>query len=184
MMNSYTRETLEVRPVFDMELLLGLLDEKRLGGQTLEDLAEAWERWLPLLHALKLETGKGRYLALWLDPAVEDEIDEEWKKSAEYGYRLSALAQTMCQCALYQLMPEVEEAGCAPAPQPTAALREALETEGLPYQEVTHSMLPKFSVLTPYPFHGACDICHLRADCPKANGQSGQFRSFEIGGGK
>ena len=64
-MNSYTREKLEVRPVFDMELRLGLLDEKRLGGQTLEDLAEAWERWLPLLHALKLETGKGRYLALW-----------------------------------------------------------------------------------------------------------------------
>ncbi len=183
-MNSYTKETLDVRPVFDLELMLGLLDEKRLGGQTLEDLADAWERWLPLLHALKLETGKGRYLALWLDTAVEDEVDAEWKRSAEHGYRLSALAQTMCQCALYQLMPEVEDAGCAPAPRPTAALCEALEAEGLPYQEVTHSMLPKFSILTPYPFHGACDICYLRAECPKANGRSEQFRTFEIGGGK
>ena len=43
-------------------------------------------------------------------------------------------------------------------------------------------MLPKFSVLTPYPFHGACDICYLRRECPKANGQASEFRSFEIGG--
>ena len=43
-MNSYTKEKLDVRPVFDLELMLGLLDEKRLGGQTLEDLADAWER--------------------------------------------------------------------------------------------------------------------------------------------
>lgn len=181
-MNSYTKETLQVRPIFDFELLMSLLSEKRLGGKVLEELAEAWERWLPKLHALKLETGKGRYLALWLDQDVEKEVDEEWAKSSEYGYRLSALAQTMCQCAVYQLMPEVEEAGCAPAPQPTAALREALTAEGLDYQDVTHSMLPKFSVLTPYPFHGACDICYLRKECPKANGQGNQFRSFEIGG--
>lgn len=181
-MNNYTKETLPVRPVFDFELLLGLLQEKRLGGKVVEELADTWERWLPLLHALKLETGKGRYLALWLDPAVEQEVDGNWARSSEEGYRLSALAQTMCQCALYQLMPEVEDAGCAPAPQPTATLCEALTAEGLDYQEATHSMLPKFSVLTPYPFHGACEICYLRKECPKANGQAGQFRSFEIGG--
>ncbi len=181
-MNSYTKETLQVRPIFDFELLLSLLSEKRLGGKVLEEMADAWERWLPKLHAIKLETGKGRYLALWLDQDVEKEVDEEWSKSAEYGFRLSALAQTMCQCAVYQLLPEAEEAGCAPAPQPTAALREALAAEGLDYQDVTHSMLPKFSVLTPYPFHGACDICYLRKECPKANGQSNQFRSIEIGG--
>jgi len=182
-MNSYTRVNLEVRPIFDFELLLGLLGEKRLGGQVLDDLAETWERWLPMLHAARLETGKGRYLALWLDAAVEDEVDAEWKKNNEYGFRLSALAQTMCQCALYQLMPEAEDAGCTPAPQPTAALREALDAEGLSYQDATHSMLPKYSVLTPYPFHGACEICFLRKECPKANGQSSQFRTFEIGRG-
>ena len=180
-MNSYTKETLQVRPIFDFELLLGLLSEKRLGGKVLEELADVWERWLPKLHAIKLETGKGRYLALWLEQDVEKEVDEEWAKSAEYGFRLSALGQTMCQCAVYQLMPEVEEAGCAPAPEPTAALREALAAEGLDYQDVTHSMLPKFSVLTPFPFHGACDICYLRKECPKANGQANQFRTFEIG---
>ena len=121
-MSTHTKEVLQVRPIFDFELLLGLLSETRLGGSVLEEMANTWERWLPKLHALKIETGKGRYLALWLDPEVEEEVDAERAKSAEYGYRMSALAQTMIQCAVYQLLPEVEEAGCAPAPQPTALL--------------------------------------------------------------
>ena len=109
-------------------------------------------------------------------------MDAERAKSVEYGYRMSALAQTMVQCALYQLLPEVEEAGCAPAPQPTGLLCDALEAEGLDYQEETHSILPKYSVLTPYPFRGACDICYLRKECPKANGQGNGITSFELGG--
>ena len=181
-MSTHTKEVLQVRPIFDFELLLGLLSETRLGGSVLEEMANTWERWLPKLHALKIETGKGRYLALWLDPEVEEEVDAERAKSAEYGYRMSALAQTMVQCAMYQLLPEVEEAGCAPAPQPTATLCDALAAEGLDYQHDTHSMLPKYSVLTPFPFRGACDICFLRKDCPKANGQAGGVTSFELGG--
>ena len=162
-MSTHTKEVLQVRPIFDFELLLGLLSETRLGGSVLEEMANTWERWLPKLHAIKIETGKGA-------------------KSAEYGYRMSALAQTMIQCAVYQLLPEVEEAGCAPAPQPTALLCDALAAEGLDYQEDTHSILPKYSVLTPYPFRGACDICYLRKECPKANGQGGGITSFELGG--
>ena len=91
-MSTHTKEVLAVKPFFDFELMLGLLSEKRLGGKVIEEMAETWERWLPKLHALKIETGKGRYLALWLDPDVEDEVDAERAKSAEYGYRLSALA--------------------------------------------------------------------------------------------
>ena len=181
-MSTHTKEVLSVKPFFDFELMLGLLSEKRLGGKVIEELADTWERWLPKLHALKIETGKGRYLALWLDRDVEEEVDAEYAKSSEYGYRMSALAQTMIQCATYQLLPEVEEAGCAPAPQPTALLCDALAAEGLDYQDETHSMLPKYSVLTPYPFRGACDICFLRKDCPKANGQGGGITSFELGG--
>ena len=105
--NTYTREELPVRPIFDMELLLGLLQETRLGGQVVEDLANAWERWLPLLHVLKLDTGKIRYLLIWLDESVEKEVDEAWAKSATEGFRLNALAQTMCMCTVYQAEPEV-----------------------------------------------------------------------------
>ena len=43
-MSEYNKEMPAVRPVFDMELMLGLLQETRLGGQVMESLADAWER--------------------------------------------------------------------------------------------------------------------------------------------
>lgn len=41
-MSEYSKEMPAVRPVFDMELMLGLLQETRLGGQVMESLADAW----------------------------------------------------------------------------------------------------------------------------------------------
>lgn len=38
-MSEYNKEMPAVRPVFDMELMLGLLQETRLGGQVMESLA-------------------------------------------------------------------------------------------------------------------------------------------------
>lgn len=179
----HSKEMLPLQPVFDIELMLGLLQEKRVGGQVMENLAQAWERWLPMLHAMKLELGKSRYLVIWLDEAVEKEVDETWASSPSDGFRLNALAQTMCMCAVYQILPEVEDAGCAPAPKPTEELRAALEAEGLPYQEPAGPTLcRRFSVLTHFPFKGACDICFLREDCPKANGRAESFSSVEIPG--
>ncbi|MCH5276553.1 MAG: hypothetical protein J1E80_01835 [Desulfovibrionaceae bacterium] len=182
-MSDYRKEMLAVQPIFDMELMLGLLQETRMGGQVMEGLADAWERWLPLLHAMSLEAGGKRYLAIWLDEAVEREVDENWKKSATGGFRLNALAQTMIMGAVYQLVPEVEQAGCAPAPAPTPALSGALEAEGVPYQEKGGSTLcRRFSVLTHMPFRGACDICHLRDHCPKAASHAESFHSVELPG--
>ena len=59
-MSNHTKEVLQVRPIFDFELMLGLLSETRLGGRVLEEMADTWERWLPKLHAIKLETSSDR----------------------------------------------------------------------------------------------------------------------------
>ena len=134
-MSEYNKEMPAVRPVFDMELMLGLLQETRLGGQVMESLADAWERWLPHLRAMILTVESKQYLAIWLDEDVEREVDDTWGRSATEGFRLNALAQTMIMGAVYQIVPEVEAAGCAPAPKPTSALGAALEAEGVPYQE-------------------------------------------------
>ncbi len=179
----YTKEIAEIRPACDLEILLGLMQETRVGGETMERLAGAWERWLAELHVMKLNTGKIRYLVVWLGEAVEREVDETWAASATEGFRLNALAQALCMAAVYQMLPEVEDAGCAPAPKPTDALRAALEAEGVPYQEPGGPTLcRRFSVLTHYPFRGACEICFLQADCPKANGQAESFHSVELPG--
>lgn len=182
-MSEYSKEVPAVRPVFDMELMLGLLQETRLGGQVMETLAEAWERWLPKLNILTLTTADGRYLVLWLNEDVEREVDEVWARSATEGFRLNALAQTLIMGAVYQVLPEVESAGCAPAPRPTPALAAALEAEGVPYQEPGGPTLcRRFSVLTHVPFRGACDICHLRDNCPKAAAHAESFHTVELPG--
>lgn len=182
-MSDYSKEMLAVRPVFDMELMLGLLQETRLGGQVMESLADAWERWLPHLRAMTLDTGGKRYLAVWLDEDVERDVDDTWNRSASEGFRLNALAQTMIMGAVYQVIPEVEAAGCAPAPKPTPALEAALAAEGAPYQEPGASTLcRRFSVLTHVPFRGACDICHLREACPKAVVNAESFHTVVLPG--
>lgn len=182
-MSQYAKEILPVSPSCDVELLMGLLQETRLGGQVMENLAKTWGRWLPELHVIKLDTGKIRYLVVWLGEAVEKEVDDVWARSASDGFRLNGLAQAMCMGAVYQCLPEVEGAGCAPAPKPTDALRAALEAEGIPYQEASGPTLcRRFSVLTHFPFRGACDICYLQKNCPKANGQSDSFHSVELPG--
>ena len=75
-MSGYSKEVLPVRPNFDMELFLGLLQEQRIGGQVMDNLADVWERWLPELHVMRLDTGKAPYLAIWLGETVEKDVDE------------------------------------------------------------------------------------------------------------
>ena len=110
-MSEYNKEMPAVRPVFDMELMLGLLQETRLGGQVMESLADAWERWLPHLRAMILTVESKQYLAIWLDEDVEREVDDTWGRSATEGFRLNALAQTMIMGAVYQIVPECGAAG-------------------------------------------------------------------------
>ena len=72
---------------------------------------------------------------------------------------------------VHNLLPEVEEAGCAPAPRPTDELADAREDEGVPYTVAGEPGLARrFAVVTPYPFKGGCEICALMKDCPKAGG--------------
>ncbi|MEG2140264.1 MAG: hypothetical protein RRY20_05700, partial [Bilophila sp.] len=75
--------------------------------------------------------------------------------------------------AVHEVVPEIEEAGCAPAPKPTAALRAALEAEGVPYKNDTDPTLSRrYAVVTHSPFKGGCEICVLQRDCPKGQGQN------------
>ena len=54
-------------------------------------------------------------------------MDKAWESSPSNAFLYNALAQTMCMAAVHAVIPEVQDAGCAPAPKPTAALREAQE---------------------------------------------------------
>ncbi len=169
-MADYTSEVVEIRPFLDMELLMSVSQESRVDGDTMDRMAELWERWSPKLEVRKLKVGKIQYLAVWLGDGVEEDIDAIWDESPSSAYLSGTLAQVLVMCAVNQLLPEVQDAGCAPAPKPTDGLVEAMEAEGCPYNELGTALSRKFAIVTHFPFKGACEICYLQKECPKGSG--------------
>lgn len=181
-MATYTTEILSITPRFDIEAVMDLLQEKRLGGQILEDLVKTFERWSKHLTCKKIQFEKNTYVVVWLDENVEKEIDEKWKNAPETSFRLNCIGQNLIMNTIYQILPEVESAGCAPCPAPNDDLAEALEAENIPYKEGEPTLIRRFSVLTTTPFQGSCEICYLKESCPKANAQGDSFHSVELPG--
>ena len=132
-MTAFTTEKIDVEPWFDMELFMGVSQETRLGGDVMDRFMTLWKNWLPHLTVKGIDTGKIKYLLVALDESVEQDVDKAWEGSPSNAFLYNALAQTMCMAAVHAVIPEVQDAGCAPAPKPTATLREALEAEGIPY---------------------------------------------------
>lgn len=181
-MANYTKEVLQIQPYFDMEAIMALLQETRLGGQVLEDMVNTFERVAKELNSVVLKTEKGDYLAVWLNEEAEKEADELFAQDPEKGFRFNCVGQAVIMNTVYQILPEVETAGCAPCPEPNDAIAEALKAENIPYLEGEPTLVRRFSVLTSLPFRGACEICYLKEACPKANGQSDSFHSVELPG--
>ena len=165
----HSAEHMEIHPYFDLELLMTISQETRLGGAATERLMRLWEQWMPELHALRVKAGAIEYLAVWLNEKVEEDIDKAWEESPSEAYLHNALAQVLCMSAVHGILPEIQDAGCAPAPRTTDALRAALAAEGLSY---TPSGTParRYAVVTHYPFKCGCEICNLQNACPKAQG--------------
>ncbi|MDL2307924.1 hypothetical protein LJC48_07925 [Desulfovibrio sp. OttesenSCG-928-C06] len=177
-MSQFSTEVLKVAPYMDIELLLENSQESRIEGGLMDRLAESWADWMPHLHARRIAIGKDSYLAVWLDKEIEDKIDDIWEDAPSEAYMFNSLAQTMCMCAIYDLLPEVAEAGCAPAPRPTLDLKLALEAEGLRHEDEENPALAlcrRYAVATYYPFRGGCDICDLSKECPKLQSGEGSY---------
>jgi hypothetical protein len=173
-MAEYSSKDLTAMPQFDLELLLNSSNETRIGGDLMDSLGNAWERWLASAKARQIETGDGGYLLAWLEERVEEEVDDKWEEAPSDAFMFNALAQVMCMGIVHALLPEVEDAGCAPAPRPTELLAAALEAEGVPYRMPGEpGLVRRYAVVTHYPFRGGCEICMLRKQCPKAGGDGG-----------
>lgn len=169
-MAAYNTEELQVTPYLDMELFLTNSQENRVDGKVMDDLLGKWESWMPHLRARRINAGGDSYLAVWLDEHVEDEVDDVWDDAPSEAFLYNALAQTLCMSAVHDLLPDVAEAGCAPAPRPTVELKTALEGESLRDEDEDSPELAlnrRYAVATYYPFRGGCDICHLKDMCPK-----------------
>lgn len=166
-MNAFTSHRIEINPFFDMELFMTLSQEQRVSGEVMERLELLWDKWLSHLEARRFDrTGRG-FLLVWLGREVEEEVDAAWAVSPSEGYRCNALAQALLMAALRELLPEIEEAGCAPAPSPSQALKNALAAEGVPYRGEGPALDRRYALLTPFPFKGGCGVCSLQQECPQ-----------------
>ncbi|MCL1986120.1 MAG: hypothetical protein FWG59_06715 [Betaproteobacteria bacterium] len=165
----HSAEHIEIHPYFDLELLMSMSQETRLGGAVTERLMRLWEQWVSEVHALRVKAGTIEYLAVWLNEKVEEDVDRAWDESPSEAYLHNSLAQVLCMSTVHGILPEIQDAGCAPAPRTTDALRAALAAEGLPYTP-SGTLARRYAVVTHYPFKGGCEICNLQHACPKAQG--------------
>lgn len=172
---------INVEPYFDLEDFLNFSHESRIEGDTLQALVNLWEGWLKLLQVQNLEGRQNSWLAVWLPQEVEQAIDAAWEESPSKGFLLNNLAQYMCMTAIQQLLPQAANGGCAPSPAPNADLQAALGECGLAGNEPGGHLLRRYAVLTYFPFKGGCEICNLRASCPKGSGND-NFASIVLPG--
>ena len=172
-MSGYKVAELTVRPAMDFELLLENSGTSRIEGRLMNELMDRWAAWAPHLQAKRLVAGQESYLAVWLDAAVEKAVDQLWGEAPSEAFFYNALAQTLCMSAIYDLLPEVSESGCAPAPGASVALKEALEGEGLRdraelgARAAGLALNRRYAVVTYYPFRGGCEVCDLQTECPR-----------------
>ncbi|MBQ7609144.1 MAG: hypothetical protein IJU76_14435 [Desulfovibrionaceae bacterium] len=163
---------LAIHPGFDLENFLAMSHESRIGGATLERLETLWEEWQEKLSACIIQAGKISYLAVWLPESVEDSVERAWKAQASEGFLIHCLAQFLCMTVIQDVLPEIEEGGCAPSPRPSETLRQTMAELGIPYKSETSALLSRtYAVLTHYPYKGGCEICHLKEQCPKGSGE-------------
>ncbi len=156
---------LAVEPDFDVSTFLFLAQIDQAGPQEMLAVLATWEKWLPLLKIHQLGERKGHVL-VYLDEAVEEEVDAIWKESPSEGFKHEAIAQTMIMGTLKALMPELGEKECAPVPEPTKPLRRTVEKLGLTMQE-SGALSRKYATITPYPHRYGCERCHLKGSCIK-----------------
>lgn len=162
-------EEIKATPWFELEDFMNFSKESRLDNATLEILGDYWEKWSRLLKAVRISGEEKSWLALWLPEEVERTVDEAWNAMPSKGFMLNNLAQYLCMAAVAELLPQVEDLGCAPTPHPDPVLRQGLHALGLASGD--GSLLGRYAVVTWHPFRGGCEKCALSRDCPKQRGE-------------
>lgn len=158
---------------FTLEDFMILSRSKRVEHDTGDIIEQVLPAWGPHLHARRIITtdrgGETGYMLVWLDETVEAEVNQAWEQSPSRAFILNTLAQALLTAALRVAVPDIATQGatvCAPVPTPNKTLRAALKEAGVPWEE--EAMLARqYAMLTYAPFKGSCDICFVKADCPK-----------------
>ena len=157
----------------DLEDFMVFSQHSRIDGGDMNKLLRLWTDWLNLVQACRISEDKKSWLAIWLPESVEKELDALWTESPSQGYLANTLAQFFCMSAVREALPQIAEAGCAPAPKPELALKDGLIKAGLDVDTETGNLKRRFAIVTWHPFRGGCEVCSLQQSCPKISGSAG-----------
>lgn len=180
-MSTILEEPIELQPWPDLEDFMAFSQESRIDGACMKELVKYWNKWKELLKSFQITDGKKSWLAVWLPKEVETEVDDSWTNSPSQAWLLNALAQFLCMSAIREKIPPIADGGCAPAPDPTLTLKNALVEAGLDVDQDSGILQRKYAIVTWYPFKGGCEVCSLRENCPKGSGKS-EFTNFLLDG--
>jgi len=169
-MGKMTARRMKVSPHFDLIYYMELAGQQRVEHALLAKLQERWNRWRDQgLHAWKLlpefATGDQGYLLVWLDKAVEDEVEDAWQESPMVGMAVHNLAICLAMSAAHSSSPELLAGACAPLPRPDKDMRAQFKRLGLEWIAEENRVDRTYAVLTPHPYAGGCEICLSKDIC-------------------
>ncbi len=150
-----------------METFMILTQTNKVDRATVEIVQEYLEKWQGKMEVRGITIGEKKFLLVWMDKSVEDEVNTLWETSPSRAFTVNGLAQALCMALIRDLIPEIAIKGCAPVPTPFKALKDALKSLDLTWEKDS-TLSRQFAMLTPYPFQGGCSICHINGDCPNA----------------
>lgn len=163
-MSAYAISVLDVRPEFDSARFLATSHAGDLPSGDLAALKSLWPEWTAALNARRIDNGSGTWLLAWLDESVEARVQAGWAESPRRGFLEHALAVDCLMAAAATLVPQVAGHGCAPVPEPSPAVREAVAELGLSFSG-PETLDRRYALLTALPWRGGCESCHLRGKC-------------------
>lgn len=155
------------KPDFDIFFYMDLSGSNRLEQDLMQQLETNWNKWAPKLKGYHLKSPDESYVLFILDKSVEQDAEAVWQGSPVDGLAMHNLAITIVMSAAQNQMPEMAEGRCAPVPEPTDEIIEALKSVGLS-MTVDGTLDHKYAVFTRYPFQGGCETCFLQEKCPNS----------------
>jgi hypothetical protein len=164
--SSHRLVRLAPRPVFDSAQLVRTAQTGPLVPEDIAALERLWPATLGALHAWRIDAGPSAWLLLWLDEALEREVERRFAQAPAQGFLEHALAVHCVMAAAATQVPELAEHGCAPVPAPHPAITAAVKELGLSWPE-RDTLCRRYALLTGTPFSGGCSGCALGPRCPR-----------------
>jgi len=170
-MKSLNIEPLRFTPFFDLETYMIMSGHKRIQGHEASRIEQEWLRLHAMLNGYTLSNSK-RYLLLYLNPKLEQEIDATAENDPEQAERLETIARTLLMVSLMDKVPEAGFDSCVPVPEPNKRLKTTLQSLGLDFSK-TGRLNVRYGMITRLPLSNDCQSCYISDTCAKrilANG--------------